>query len=202
MSELREIPGVQPEKAEKKDRAERFYERWWREYVVTSDAEKKVNEEARLKMRELSAPELTRIGFKQVLYGYALTAIHGVGSALGGALGFVTGGLVGGAAGGVGAALAAAEIPPAAIGIGILGAGIGAVTGSLVGWQLGVEAAGLAYNKYIRKLDRDLPPLETVDWVVGQVPGFNPPIISGIRNIIDGFFGLKNRAPSPAPARA
>ena len=56
--------------------------------------------------------------------------------------------------------------------------------------------------KYIRKLDRDLPPLETVDWVVGQVPGFNPPIISGIRNIVDGFFGLKNRTPSPAPARA
>lgn len=183
MSEVEE--GIHSrEKSEKNKERANWFQRVWREQVmVASESEAEANHLAREKMKSLSSREVAGIGTKQVLYGWALSVLHGIGSVLGAGLGIVGGGLIGGTVG----AISTAEFGPGAV----MGAAVGAFAGSVGGYQVGVEAAGWAYNRFIRKMDVTLPPLEKIDWFVGQVPGFNPPIIAGIRNMIDGFFGMR-----------
>lgn len=183
-----------PEGGKQKEAQERFYEQWWHWLTESSTEEKRANKEARVKLRELSAPELKRIGAKQTLYGAALGSLHWVGYQLGAIGGFVGGAAVGGVAGAVTGLVSTAELGPAAIAGAAIGSTVGLFVGALGGYQLGVEAAGVVYNKFIRKLDVTLPPLEKVDWLVGQLPPFNPPFIAGVRNLIDGFIGMKPQA--------
>lgn len=190
------------ESVAKENPQQRFYERFWHWLTDASDAERRANEEARAKLRELSAPELKRIGAKQTVYGVALSSLHWVGYQLGAIGGLAAGGVIGGVGGAIGAAIGSVELGPAAIFGAAAGGVVGTVVGSLAGYQLGVEAAGIVYNKFIRKLDVTLPPLEKVDWLVGQLPPFNPPFIAGVRNLIDGFLGMKQQAAgAQTPAR-
>lgn len=190
MSEIGEHPG-NPERSERGKRLESK----WREELAAADAkEAEAQSSAREQLRNLSSTDLMKIGSKQVLYGYGLSVLHGAGMLLGAAVGAGTGALIGG----VGGAVSSSELGPAGA---VVGGSFGMIAGSVIGYQAGVEMAGWAYNKFIRKIDTELPKLKTVDWIIGQVPGFNPPIMAGFRHLIDGFFAfVQNKQAAPAPA--
>lgn len=191
-----------PEGGKKKEAHVRFFERWQKEFNRAKEAINAGDQEARTKLTKLSADVLRRAGLRQTAYGIALTPLHAVGAGLGSLLGIIGGGAVGAIGGGIGGGIAGAietswsgpgMLYGAAIGAGAVGAagGIaGAIGGELLGRQIGVEVAGWAYNKFVRKLDPELMPLSKFDWLVGQLPLVNPPMIGGFRNMFEGFFGL------------
>ena len=195
-----ERPGS-PE-AEKKNIAVRFFERWQKEFTRAKDAINASDHEARAKLATLNADVLRRAGLRETAYGIALTSLNVVTAGFGAGLGML-GGAVGGAAtgavlGGIGGALGMLPTGPGVVPAFVIGAGIGGysgliaggIAGSVLGNQVGVELAGWAYSKFVRKLDMEAQPLTKVDWLVGQVPGLNPPIVGGIRTMFEGFFGL------------
>lgn len=191
-----------PEVGKKKEAHVRFFERWQKEFNRAKEAINVADQEARTKLTTLSADVLRRAGLRQAAYGFALTPLHAVGAGLGSMLGIIGGGITGAIGGGIGGALAGAVetswsgpgmLYGAAIGagaIGTAGAIAGAIGGELLGRQIGVEVAGWVYSKFVRKMDPELMPLSKFDWVVGQLPLVNPPVIGGLRNMFEGFFGL------------
>lgn len=202
MTEKGELSIGQPEKAEKKNVAERFFERWNVELKKVSDGINEADREARLKLQTLNADVLRRAGLKETAYGIALTSLStataGFGAGLGMLGGAVGGGLAGGAIGGLAGLAGFSPTGPGAIPASVLGIATGAYSGlisgafvgSAAGYYAGVELSGWVYDKFIRKMDSELQPLAKVDWVIGQVPGLNPPMVGGIRNMFEGFFGL------------
>lgn len=189
---------VQPEKAEKKNVAQRFFERWNVELKKVSDGINAADREARVKLQTVNADVLRRAGLRETAYGVALTSLQaataGFGASVGGLAGFGAGLVSGASIGAVGGAALTSEFGPIALFGGMVGlasgAFVGAGLGALAGNQIGVELAGWVYHKFVRKLDPELQPLAKVDWVVGQFPGLNPPIVGGLRNMFEGFFGL------------
>jgi hypothetical protein len=193
---------IAPEKAEKKNFAARFYDRWKRELARVGESLERADEEARLKLQTLNADVLRRAGLRESAYGVALTSLHaataGLGATIGGLAGAIGGAAAGGVIGGVGGAVITSELGPGMVAgagagawFGLIGGGMaGSVGGSILGYQAGVELAGFVYQKFVRKLDTDLLPLTKFDWILGQVPGLNPPIVGGIRTMLEGFFGL------------
>lgn len=193
---------AKPEVEKKKGFAERFFSRWRMELKRAGEAINESDRQAREKLATLNADVLRRAGFRQTAYGVALTALHAASAGFGASLGMIGGGLTGGlggaAIGAIGGALGTIETGPGVAGGALIGAGLGAtggawagaIGGSVLGRQIGVELAGFVYHKFIRKLDPELLPLSKVDWIVGQLPFVNPPIIGGIRNMFEGFFGL------------
>lgn len=193
---------MNPEKAEKKNFAERFFERWKVELKKVSDGINEADREARVKLQTLNADVLRRAGLKETAYGVALTSLStataGLGAGIGMLGGAVGGGLAGGAIGGLAGLAGFSPTGPGAIPASVLGIATGAYTGfiggafagSAAGYYAGVELSGWVYSKFIRKMDTELQPLAKIDWVLGQVPGLNPPIVGGMRNMFEGFFGL------------
>lgn len=191
-----------PEVGKKKEAHVRFFERWKHEWDRAMKSIDEADREARQKLATLNADVLRRAGIRETAYGIALTSLNALTAGLGAGLGML-GGAVGGAAtgavvGGIGGALATSELGPGMVGGAIaggwigLGAGTwaGIVGGSVIGYQAGVELAGVVYNKFVRKIDPEILPLSKFDWLVGQLPGLNPPIVGGIRTMFEGFFGL------------
>lgn len=191
-----------PEGGKKKEAHVRFFERWKFEFNRAKDAINDADREAREKLTTLSADVLRRAGLRQTAYGFALTPLHAVGAGLGSLVGAIGGGAVGAIGGGIGGAVAGAIETSwsgpgmwagALVGAGLIG-GAGAVAGlvggEIIGRQIGVEVAGWVYSKFVRKMDPDLMPLSKFDWLVGQLPFVNPPMIGGLRNMFEGFFGL------------
>src|SRR3989338_55756 len=107
MTEAMERPVVTPERAEqgeKKNFAQRFFERWNTELKRVSDGINEADREARLKLQTLNADVLRRAGLKETAYGVALTSLSTATAGFGAGLGLVLGamgGIVPGAAIGV-----------------------------------------------------------------------------------------------------
>lgn len=191
-----------PEGGKKKEAHVRFFDRWKREWDRAYKSIDEADREARQKLATLNADVLRRAGLKETAYGVLLTSLStataGFGAGLGMLGGAVGGGLAGGAIGGLAGLAGFSPTGLGAIPASILGIATGAYTGfiggafagSAVGYYAGVELSGWAYNKFIRKMDTELQPLAKIDWLVGQVPGLNPPIVGGIRTMFEGFFGL------------
>lgn len=196
-----EQPG-NPETGKKQEAHVRFFERWKMEWDKALTSIDQADREAKSKLLTLNADVLRRVGFRQTIYGVALTSIQTATAGLGAGVGFVAGALGGGAVGagigGVVGTLASSELGPGMAGgafVGgatglFVGSWMGGVGGSVAGYYAGVELAGWAYNKFVRKIDPEQIPLSKFDWLIGQVPGLNPPIVGGIRNMFEGFFGL------------
>lgn len=191
-----------PEGGKKKEAHVRFFDRWKREWDKAYKSIEEADGEARQKLATLNADVLRRAGLRETVYGVALTSLNVATAGFGSVLGML-GGAVGGAAtgavlGGLGGALGMLPTGPGTLPAFAIGAGIGGysgliaggMAGSVLGNYAGVELAGWAYNKFVRKLDTEAQPLRKVDWLVGQVPGLNPPIVGGIRTMYEGFFGL------------
>ncbi|MDP1722156.1 MAG: hypothetical protein Q8L37_03025 [Candidatus Gottesmanbacteria bacterium] len=212
MTETMDRPVMTPERAEKKNFAERFFERWNTELKKVSDGINEADREARLKLQTLNADVLRRAGLKETAYGIALTSLStataGFGAGLGALGGAVGGGLAGGVIGGLAGLAGFSSTGPGAIPASVLGFGAGLYTGfiggglagSAAGYYAGVELSGWVYSKFIRKMDTELQPLAKIDWFLGQVPGLNPPIVGGLRNMFEGFFGLAAKREEAAAA--
>lgn len=196
-----ERPG-NPETGKKQEAHVRFFDRWKREWDRAYKSIDEADRDARQKLATLNADVLRRAGLRETAYGVALTSLNVATAGFGASLGML-GGALGGAAtgavlGGIGGALGMLPTGPGvlpAFAAGALVGGYGGlmaggIAGSVLGNQVGVELAGWAYNKFVRKLDTEVQPLTKVDWLVGQVPGLNPPIVGGIRTMFEGFFGL------------
>lgn len=190
------------EAGKKKEEHVRFFERWKHELDRAMKSIDEADREARQKLATLNADVLRRAGLRETAYGIALTSLNVITAGFGAGLGLL-GGAAGGAAvgaaiGGIGGALGMLPTGPGTIPAFLLGAAVGGysgliaggVAGSVLGNQVGVELAGWAYSKFVRKLDPETQPLTKIDWIVGQVPGLNPPIVGGIRTMFEGFFGL------------
>lgn len=191
-----------PEGGKKKEAHVRFFDRWKREWDKAYKSIDEADRDARQKLATLNADVLRRAGLRETAYGFALTSLNVATAGFGAGLGML-GGAVGGAAtgavlGGIGGVLGMLPTGPGTIPAFLFGAAVGGyggliaggVAGSVLGNYVGVELAGWAYSKFVRKLDTEAQPLTKIDWLVGQVPGLNPPIVGGIRTMFEGFFGL------------
>lgn len=178
----RELPRVNesrpsPEQAQ-------FYNRYQAELTRAQMSERQANREARNKMMGLTAPELRKIGTKQVLWGFGLSFLD----AVGGGLGILTGGL---GAYGISSLLGLGAVVTS---IGVVGAaGIGYVGGAVAG----AELVRHIYERYARKIDTSLPPLDHSDRVLGNVLApltltWTAPMVAGVRNIFDGYNNMKS----------
>ncbi len=181
---------------EKKALHRRFHEAWVRNWTKMAEADRKAKEEARDRLKNLSVAEIRSGAWKTALSGVVLTGLHGIFGSIGALMGFVGGGIggaaVGAAIGGATNAWNAVGIVPGAITGGFLGVWTGTIAGSIGGYQAGVEAAGFVYEKYIRKADTKVAPLEKSDWIIGQLPGLNPVMVRGARELVKGYVELKD----------
>ena len=101
-----------------------FYSQWQKEAHRAQQAEKVANQHARDRLQGLSAPELKRAGAKQILYGWGLSIVHGIGVGLG-------------YLGGVGVALGTSALIGASAPAWAAGIGIAAIGGGLLGGWIG-----------------------------------------------------------------
>lgn len=169
-----------------------FYEAWQREAARAYEAEKAANQYARDRMKGLTAPELRKIGAKQVAWGLGLSVLNGVGGALGwlGGVGVTLG------TGALAAHATAGTLIGTALNIAAIGSIAAPFVGAAVGVVAGAELAGYVYDKVVRKLDKQLPALDKTDKVVGGalalVGTWTPPMIAGIRNLFDGYNNMKS----------
>lgn len=164
-----------------------FYEHWKQEAARAHQSEQVANQHARDRMKGLTAPELRKIGAKQLLWGWGLSFLN----AVGGGLGFGSGML---AAGGLGSLAASAGSGALGIALGISAVATPFVLGA-AGVVAGAEFAGYVYEKLAMKYDKDLPKLDSTDKILGGVfsfSGLTPPMIAGARNIFEGYNQMKS----------
>lgn len=179
--QLQQIAKGKEQKASPEQR--QFHDAWQREAARAQQAEKQANQHARDRLKGLTAPELRKIGVKQLAWGVGLSFVNGIGGALGAIA-------TGGVAYGIGTAIGwtSAVALGAAMGPAILGAVGGVVAGS--------EFVGYVYDKYIRKFDTTLPLLDKTDKLIGGALAltgpWTPPMIAGVRNIFDGYNNMKS----------
>lgn len=163
-----------------------FYERWQQETSKAQHAEQVANQHARDRLKGLSAPELRRLGAKQLLWGAGLAPLNMIGFGIG-----AGGGLLAGA--GLGSLAASAGSGALAIALGISAVAAPFVLGA-GGVVAGAELAGYIYDKVATKYDKSLPKLDTTDKVLGGVFSFSgatPPMIAGARNVFEGYNQMK-----------
>lgn len=164
-----------------------FYDRYQTELKRAKDDEQAANQHARDRLKGLSAPELRRAGLKQVLWGWGLSVMDGIGAGLATMSTYA----LGAGALALGAGALAISTPAIATALTVAGgvALAASIPMALVGSIGGAELAGIVYNKFIRPRDKDLralPQLDKTDWVLGGIL-FTPPFIAGLRNIFEGF---------------
>jgi hypothetical protein len=161
---------------------QQFFNRYQQEAKKANDAERSANQHARDRMQQLDAPTLRKIGAKQLVWGFGLSFINGVGMAVG---------AVGGAWG-VGTLVAAVGASAFAVfNSAWIAGGVGLVGGAVAG----AELVRVVYEKFARKLDTSLPKLDQTDRILGDVfavSGWTPPMIAGVRNIFDGYNNMKS----------
>lgn len=159
-----------------------FYEHWKQEAARANQAEKVANQHARDRMKGLTAPELRKIGAKQLLWGWGLSFINGIGM-----FGGWVGGIVGGQAIGTAIGLSATGAFLGSVGLGVAGIVGGAVAGS--------EVVRVVYEKFARKMDTSLPALDKNDRIIGDVLSLSfvtPPMVAGARNVFEGYNQMKS----------
>lgn len=159
-----------------------FHEAWQREAARATQAEKIANQQARDRLKGLTAPELRKIGAKQLLWGMGLNFINVTGEFVG-----IVGGVLG--AGAAVASLGASEL--AVMAVGVAGGGVGGVLGAVAG----AEIVRFIYEKLARKVDKSLPKLDSNDRLLGDifaVSTWNPPMVAGVRNIFEGYNQMKS----------
>lgn len=163
---------------------QRFFDRYQRELSVAHTAEREANRAARDRLKALSAPELRKIGAKQLAWGWGLSFIN----AVGGGLGALVGGL---SAYGIGSAVG---LGAAATVVGVWGAaGVGLIGGAVAG----AELVHYVYHRFIRKYDSSLPKLDKTDRILGDIlapltMSWTSPMVAGVRNIFDGYNNMKS----------
>ncbi|MBP9814353.1 hypothetical protein KBC80_04170 [Candidatus Woesebacteria bacterium] len=159
-----------------------FYEHWKQEAARATQAEKVANQQARDRMKGLTAPELRKIGAKQLLWGWGLSFINGVGA------------FVGWAGGGLGGHAIGTALGMSAIGAGAMSMGLG-VVGVVGGAVAGSELVGYIYDKLANKFDNTLPKLEKEDKLLGGIfamAGWTPPMVAGARNVFEGYNQMRS----------
>ncbi len=165
-----------------------FYEHWKQEAARATQAEKMANQQARDRMKGLTAPELRKIGAKQLAWGVGLYPLNIVW----GLLGFGGGGVVGYGlatlAGSVGSGALAATLGLSAVAAPFIGVAGGVVAGA--------EFAGYVYDKFVTKYDKTLPKLDKIDKVAGGALSlfgvWTPPMVAGARNVFEGYNQMKS----------
>lgn len=159
-----------------------FYEHWKQEAARANQAEKVANQHARDRMKGLTAPELRKIGAKQMLWGWGLSFMNSVGAVAG-----WLGGTLGAQAVGSALGMSATAAFLGSVGMGAVGVVGGAVAGA--------ELVGYIYDKYVSKFDNTLPKLEKEDKLLGGIfamAGWTPPMVAGARNVFEGYNQMKS----------
>lgn len=168
-----------------------FHDRYQVEMKRAYEAEKAANQHARDRMKGLTAPELRKLGIKQLVWGWGLSALNAIGVGFGwlGGVGVVAG------MGALTQAAAAGTTLASALGIATV-ASLAAVPIGVVGGAVaGAELARFVYDKFARKYDTSLPQLDKADRILGDVfaiSGWTPPMVAGVRNIFEGYNNMKS----------
>lgn len=168
-----------------------FHDRYQVEMKRAHEAEKAANQHARDRLKGLTAPELRKIGAKQLLWGLGLSSLNYIGMGIGWLGGVATVFGVGGLAANAAAGTAIAS----ALGIAAIGSIAAVPIGILGGAVAGAELSRHIYNKFARKYDTSLPTLDKTDRIIGDifsVSGWTPPMVAGVRNIFDGYNQMKS----------
>lgn len=162
-----------------------FLNRYNTELNRAAQAEKVANQQARDRLKGLSAAELRKIGAKQLLWGWGLSFIN------------VAGVVIGGVGLGFGTAAVATTLGASALVAGAAAFTVGAV-GYIGGAIAGSELVRSIYEKFSRKTDKSLPQLDKDDRLLGNalsvVTGgtWNPAMVAGVRNIFEGYNNMKS----------
>lgn len=167
-----------------------FYDRWQKETAQAYQSEKIANQQARDRLKGLTAPELRRIGAKQALWGFGLSPLNAICGFLGVGSGF-------GIGMGLGSLASSAGSGALGIALGISAVSMPFVLGA-AGVVAGAELARYIYEKVARKMDTNLPKVEKSDRIIGDIAPFvfssvgNAPLVAGARNIFEGYNQMKS----------
>lgn len=161
-----------------------FYDRWQKETAQAYQSEKIANQQARDRLKGLTASELRKVGAKQLLWGWGLSFINVCSAGIGGVGGFF------GTAAAIAAVAGSASVAP------FIGGAVIGTAGLVGGAVLGAEIVRSIYEKVVRKFDNSLPTLDKNDRALGDalsvVAGWNPPMVAGARNIFEGYNQMKS----------
>ncbi len=182
MRRVKETPATPEQK--------QFHNRYQAEMNRAYEAEKAANQHARDRMKGLTAPELRKVGAKQLIWGWGLSIFNAIGAGFGwlGGVGVVAG------MGALTQAAAGTAIA-SAMGIATVGSILAVPIGVVGGAVAGAELARFVYHKFARKFDTSLPRLDKTDRILGDlfaVSGWTPPMVAGVRNIFEGYNSMKS----------